>query len=132
MLKAIFESNGFNTGLIGTNAVEYGGTVYPATLTTPDPTELHEIFARMEKAGVTHVVMAASAHALALKKLDGIRFKAVGFTNLSRDHLDFFGDMENYKRAKLLLFKKECSDFACANAEDACSEEIVSFNKNAI
>lgn len=132
MLKAIFESNGFNTGLIGTNAVEYGGTVYPATLTTPDPTELHEIFARMEKAGVTHVVMEASAHALALKKLDGIRFKAVGFTNLSRDHLDFFGDMENYKRAKLLLFKKECSDFACANAEDVCSEEIVSLNKNAI
>ncbi len=132
MLKAVLESAGFRVGLIGTNAVEFGGNVYPATLTTPDPTELHEIFARMEQSGVTHVVMEASAHALALKKLDGIRFASVGFTNLSRDHLDFFGDMESYKRAKLLLFEKDRSDFACADADDPCARDIASLNGNVL
>lgn len=125
MLKSIFEADGKKTGLIGTNSVEYGGIVRPATLTTPDPTLLHRLFADMEKTGVTHVIMEASAHALALKKLDGIRFSVVGFTNLTRDHLDFFGDMEAYKRAKISLFGSCFSPVACVNADDACGREIM-------
>ena len=125
MLKCIFEADGIKTGLIGTNSVEYCGIVRPATLTTPDPTLLHRLFAEMYSAGVTHVIMEASAHALALKKLDGIRFSAVGFTNLTRDHLDFFGDMETYKRAKLSLFSSRFSFSLCVNADDACGREII-------
>ena len=80
-----------------------------ATLTTPDPIELNGIFRDMADSGVEFVAMEASAHALALKKLDGISFSSVGFTNFTRDHLDYFGDMEAYGRAKASLFSKERS-----------------------
>ena len=104
IIKSIMDEAGRKTGLIGTNGVYIGDKKYPATLTTPDPPELHGIFARMLNEGVDTVVMEVSAHALALKKTEGIKFTVSAFTNLTQDHLDFFGSMEEYKKAKLSLF----------------------------
>jgi UDP-N-acetylmuramyl-tripeptide synthetase len=75
-----------------------------AELTTPDPITLHRLLRRMASAGVTHVVMEVSSHALQQKRLAGLSFDIAVFTNLSRDHLDFHGDMETYFNCKKMLF----------------------------
>lgn len=103
MLKSILDFCGKKCALIGTNGVIIGNRSYAPTLTTPDPNILHALFYECVESGITHVVIEASAHALYLKKLNGINFQAVGFTNFSQDHLDFFGTMEKYQRAKETL-----------------------------
>jgi UDP-N-acetylmuramyl-tripeptide synthetase len=75
-----------------------------APLTTPDPVTLHRLLRRMVSAGVTHVVMEVSSHALEQKRLAGLSFDIAVFTNLSRDHLDFHGNMETYFNCKKMLF----------------------------
>jgi UDP-N-acetylmuramyl-tripeptide synthetase len=75
-----------------------------AELTTPDPITLHRLLRRMASAGVTHVVMEVSSHALEQKRLAGLSFDIAVFTNLSRDHLDFHGNMETYFNCKKMLF----------------------------
>lgn len=126
MLKSIFEAAGFSAGVIGTNGAEYAGKRTYTGMTTPDPPQLHALLADMARAGVTHVAMEVSAHALALKKTEGIKFAAAGFSNLTRDHLDFFGDMETYKRAKFLLFEPSRAEIMCVNADDPAGKELLS------
>ena len=124
IVKSIVEAAGHTCGLIGTNAVEYAGNKLPSTLTTPDPIDLHKIFADMVSAGVEYAVMEVSAHALALKKVEGIVFEVAAFTNFSRDHLDFFGDMGSYAEAKKLFFTPEHARTAIINADDALGVDI--------
>ena len=124
ILKSILESAGFKVGLIGTNCVLIGEQKSAATLTTPDPTDLHRIFADMVKAGVEYVVMEASAHALWLHKLDGIVFEVAAFTNLSQDHLDYFDTMERYGQAKKLLFASGVSRHSVVNVDDPFGREL--------
>ena len=124
LLKNILEENGKIVGLIGTNEVSYCGKMRTSTLTTPDPVELHRTLSDMAKSGVTHVVTEASAHALALKKLDGIVFASVGFTNLTRDHLDYFGDMTHYGKAKARLFETERSRSKVINIDDSFGAKL--------
>jgi UDP-N-acetylmuramoyl-L-alanyl-D-glutamate--2,6-diaminopimelate ligase len=78
--------------------------VYGA-LTTPDPITLHATLQRLADAGVTHLAMEASSHGLDQKRLDGVRLSAAGFTNLSRDHMDYHATTEDYLAAKLRLFR---------------------------
>lgn len=125
ILKSIIEAAGHACGLIGTNAVEYGDNKLDATLTTPDPIELQKIFADMAAAGVEYVVIEVSAHALALSKVDGIMFEAAAFSNFSRDHLDFFGDMEAYAAAKKSFFTPEHARAAVLNVDDELGVEIM-------
>lgn len=87
-------------------------------LTTPDPIELHEIFLKMKNAGVSVVVMECSAHAIHLKKLVGIKFKVGVFTNLSRDHLDFFPNYEHYAMTKVNWFDKTYMENIISNIDD--------------
>ena len=87
MLKSIAQAAGFKVGLIGTIAVMIGEQTIPSDMTTPDPIELQRLLRQMADAGVDLVAMEASAHALALRKLEGIRFAAAAFTNLTQDHL---------------------------------------------
>lgn len=124
LLKNILEANGKIVGLIGTNEVSYCGKTRVSTLTTPDPVELNRTFSDMDQSRVTYVVMEASAHSLALKKLDGIEFASVGFTNLTRDHLDYFGDMENYGEAKARLFETGRSRSKVINIDDAFGAKL--------
>ena len=125
IVKSIIEAAGHSCGLIGTNAVEYSDKKLDARLTTPDPIELHSILKDMADAGAEYVVMEVSAHALALKKVDGIMYEVAAFTNFSRDHLDYFGDMQSYGAAKKSFFTPEHARSAVINADDALGAEII-------
>jgi len=98
---------GRKTGIIGTVGIRALGETMDiafATATTPDPPELHRIFAEMVRLGVQDVIMEVSSHALALLKMEGLTFEVGVFTNLTQDHLNFHGTMDNYKLAKAKLF----------------------------
>ncbi len=117
LLKAMLEGVlGAKVGLIGTNQNMIGHTAVPAERTTPESYELQELFRRMADEGCSYVVMEVSSHALALHRVDGIYFQAGIFTNLTRDHLDFHGTMEEYRRVKGLLFE-QCA-VAVLNLDD--------------
>ena len=124
IVKSIIESAGHVCGLIGTNAVEYNGTKTEARLTTPDPIELHSVLRDMADAGVEYVVMEVSAHALALNKVDGIMYEVAAFTNFSRDHLDFFSDMQAYAKAKQSFFTPEHARSAVINIDDTLGAQM--------
>ena len=91
-------------GLIGTVGVRIDGRDQPSALTTPEAPELQALLASMLEQGVDTVVMEVSSHALTLGRVDGVNFAVGGFTNLSRDHLDFHPTMEDYFDAKARLF----------------------------
>ncbi len=94
------------TGVIGTVEARWPGVHRPAAMTTPESLELAALLAEMRGAGVGRVVMEVSSHALAQRRVDGIAFDAALFTNLSRDHLDYHSDMEDYFAAKSRLFNE--------------------------
>ncbi|MGQ3356639.1 MAG: UDP-N-acetylmuramoyl-L-alanyl-D-glutamate--2,6-diaminopimelate ligase [Phreatobacter sp.] len=103
-LRQIFAAEGHPAASIGTvGVVRPSGDVYGG-LTTPDPMTLHEILDTLAGEGVTHVAFEASSHGLDQHRLDGVRIQAAGFTNLSRDHLDYHHTFEAYRAAKLRLF----------------------------
>lgn len=129
IVKSIIEAAGHSCGLIGTNAVEYLGNKIDARLTTPDPIELHAILKEMSDAGVEYVVMEVSAHALRLSKTDGIVYEVAAFTNFSRDHLDFFGSMDNYAAAKKSFFSIEHARSAVVNVDDELGKAILRESK---
>lgn len=123
-LASILEARGRKTGLIGTLGARYAGRSVAPDLTTPDPVSLFSLLADMQKEGVEDVVMEVSAHALALGKVLPILFDVAVFTNLTRDHLDFFKDMETYGAAKKKLFSPPQSKFGVLNADDPFSAEL--------
>lgn len=125
IVKSIIEAAGFACGLIGTNAIEYCGNKIDAQLTTPDPIELHSTLKDMADAGVTYVVMEVSAHALKLNKVDGITYEVAALTNFSRDHLDFFGSMQNYADAKRSFFTPEHARSAVINVDDELGKTVL-------
>ncbi len=92
------------TGLVGTVEVRFAGRRRPARHTTPESVDLQALLAEMAGAGVQAVVMEVSSHALEQQRVEGSAFDLALFTNLSRDHLDYHGDMESYWRAKRRLF----------------------------
>ena len=97
-----------------------GDRIYDAPHTTPEAPEFQEMLRIMLSSGCTHVAVEVSSHALAQKRVEGTAFKAAVFTNLTRDHLDFHGTMENYFRTKERLFAELlCKDgFAVINTDD--------------
>lgn len=117
VLGEVLQSLGEKVGVIGTLGVKYNNKSIDTGFTTPDPDILHRIFADMVKCGVEYVVMEVSAHALALKKLEGVQFDLGILTNITQDHLDFFKNMENYANAKLSFFNsKYCkAGIVCAD-----------------
>ena len=107
LLEAIWRAAGRRPGVVGTIAYRFDGASRPAPLTTPDPIALQALLAEMRAAGTTHVAMEVSSHALVQERVAGCRFDAAVFTNLTRDHLDFHGDLERYYAAKARLFLDE-------------------------
>ncbi|UGT60702.1 UDP-N-acetylmuramoyl-L-alanyl-D-glutamate--2,6-diaminopimelate ligase [Nocardia asteroides] len=105
LVEAGLAAAGLATGLIGTIETRIGGRRVPSALTTPEAPQLHAMFAAMVEQGVDAVVMEVSSHALALGRVDGVRFDVGAFTNLSQDHLDFHADFEDYFAAKRRLFE---------------------------
>ncbi|WP_459545270.1 UDP-N-acetylmuramoyl-L-alanyl-D-glutamate--2,6-diaminopimelate ligase [Nocardia sp. X0981] len=105
LVEAGLAAGGASTALIGTIETRIGGRRVPSALTTPEAPQLHAMFALMVEQGVDAVVMEVSSHALALGRVDGVRFAVGAFTNLSQDHLDFHADFEDYFAAKRRLFE---------------------------
>ncbi|NOT25378.1 MAG: UDP-N-acetylmuramoyl-L-alanyl-D-glutamate--2,6-diaminopimelate ligase [Acidobacteria bacterium] len=105
LLNSIFEAAGHRCGLMGTVVYRVGAREVSATRTTPEAPELQALMKQMVDGGCTACVMEVSSHALSLRRADGIRFAAGVFTNLTRDHLDFHADMEDYFAAKRRLFE---------------------------
>ncbi|MCB1480020.1 MAG: UDP-N-acetylmuramoyl-L-alanyl-D-glutamate--2,6-diaminopimelate ligase [Rhodobiaceae bacterium] len=103
-LRQIWAAGGYSAASIGTVGVVAPGVSGYGGLTTPDSIALHETLAELADKGVTHAAMEASSHGIEQRRLDGVRLKAAGFTNLSRDHLDYHPTMEAYLAAKLRLF----------------------------
>jgi UDP-N-acetylmuramoyl-L-alanyl-D-glutamate--2,6-diaminopimelate ligase len=113
LVEAGLAAAGRPSGLIGTVQTRTRGTgpdgepvttTLPSARTTPEAPDLHALLAGMVADGVQAVVMEVSSHALVMGRVGGVRFAAAGFTNLSRDHLDFHGDPESYFQAKAMLF----------------------------
>ncbi len=130
ILKAIFESDGHRSGLIGTVGCMSGDKHLEtfakdpnANMTTPDPSELYRLLSIMREDGVEYVFMEASSHALEYSKLDALYFDSALFTNLTQDHLDFHVSMENYFKAKAKLFGR-CRR-AIINIDDNWSDGVI-------
>jgi UDP-N-acetylmuramoyl-L-alanyl-D-glutamate--2,6-diaminopimelate ligase len=105
-VRQIWLSMGFRAASIGTvGVVGPAGAEYLAH-TTPDPVQMHGILAKLSEDHVQHLALEASSHGLAQYRLDGVRFAAAGFTNLSRDHLDYHDTLEDYFDAKMRLFEE--------------------------
>ena len=122
-IKSLFEMFEEKMGLVGTMQNMIGNEVLPASFTTPPPYELQKLFRQMADAGCRYCVMEVSSQGLAQGRVDGLHFDYAVFTNLTQDHLDFHGTMENYAAAKRILFEN-CST-AIINIDDPAAEGMV-------
>ena len=123
LLKSMLESRGAKVGLIGTICNLIGDEELPTERTTPESFELQGILAQMRDKGCTHVVMEVSSHALYLDRTATIPFTVGAFTNLTEDHLDFHKTMENYRKAKSLLFS-QC-EYGVFNKADPATPKMI-------
>ena len=119
LLYNMFRKFGHKCGLLSTVCNYIEDEVIPADHTTPDPIELNRLLAQMVEAGCEYAFMECSSHAIAQKRIGGLRFTGGIFTNLTRDHLDYHGTFENYRDAKKAFFDGLDKDaFAIINADD--------------
>ena len=132
MLYQVLNAAGINCGVIGTLGTYFNDKFLEPTLTTPDPLELNKILYDMYNSGVKTVVMEVSAHAIYWSKIFGLKFKAGIFTNLSRDHLDFFSNIEEYKKTKLSFFNNNACEYVVVNSDDEVGVELASSIDGAI
>ncbi len=105
LLDSVLHAAGSTTLVVGTIEYRLAGRTLKAVNTTPESLDLFDLYAQLAAAGGTHATMEVSSHALALARVYGIRFHTAVFTNLTRDHLDFHGTMEEYFAAKRALFE---------------------------
>ena len=124
LLASILDASGVRAGLIGTVESRVGGVVRPVLRTTPEAIDLQRTFREMLAAGDRACALEASSIASALHRLDGTRFAALAFTNLTQDHLDFHGTMEQYFEAKRRLFVGAAPPPAAVNVGDAWGRRL--------
>ncbi len=119
-IQQIWNACGIKGASIGTLGISAGDKNTSGVLTTPDALSLHKTLAVLKQGGIDHVALEASSHGLDQRRLDGAKFKVVGFTNLSRDHLDYHADEDEYREAKLRLFRDLLADggYAVVNCDD--------------
>ncbi len=122
LIKSMLEKMGKKTGIIGTVHNMAGDNIIPSDNTTPDAYELHRLFDLMVKEGCEYAVMEVSSHALDQKRVEGLRFSAGVFTNLTQDHLDYHVTMENYVAAKRKLFN--ICEVAVINGDDKYAADM--------
>ena len=119
LLYNMFRKFGYKCGLISTVCNYIEDKAVPADHTTPDPIELNRLLAEMVEAGCEYAFMECSSHAIAQKRIGGLKFAGGLFTNLTRDHLDYHKTFENYRDAKKAFFDMLPKDaFAITNADD--------------
>jgi UDP-N-acetylmuramoyl-L-alanyl-D-glutamate--2,6-diaminopimelate ligase len=130
LVEALLRAAGHRTGLIGTIQYRVGDQAVDASQTTPEAVELQSLLARMRDGGITGAAMEVSSHALALSRVAGTEFDVAVFTNLTQDHLDFHGTLEEYARAKRRLFEALAAGTkprrtAVVNADDPAGAGMV-------
>lgn len=131
-LSSILNKSGKKTGVIGTLGAFFDGKEYASDLTTPDPVYFQYLLNEMVSCGVEYCVAEISAHALYYDKEYGVKYRACIFTNLTQDHLDFFGDMNKYGEAKKKLFNERMSDFVVINVDDKFGRKLAEDRGNAL
>jgi UDP-N-acetylmuramoyl-L-alanyl-D-glutamate--2,6-diaminopimelate ligase len=128
LLQAILGSGGRKSALVGTIEYRIVDEIFPAPHTTPEALELDQFFARALQAGCTEAVMEVSSHALEQQRVFGIPFDVAVFTNLTRDHLDYHGTMEEYFASKAILFRGSGTEpprAAVINIEDDYGRQLI-------
>lgn len=126
LLHSLFQKLGFMVGLVSTIRYMVGNEVFPASHTTPDPKQLHSIFAQMVEIGCDYCFMEVSSHALVQQRTTAIPFRVAVFTNITHDHLDYHGTFAEYIKAKKLLFDKLDKDaHALINTDDKHAKVMV-------
>src|SRR5213080_2838635 len=131
LIKHICEIGGLRCGLIATVRYEIGERILPAIRTTPESLDLQELLAQIANAGCKAAAMEISSHALAQERTRGIEWNVAVFTNLTQDHLDFHGTMENYFEAKAKLFtglagqKQKTKPAAIVNIDDRYGRQLL-------
>jgi UDP-N-acetylmuramoyl-L-alanyl-D-glutamate--2,6-diaminopimelate ligase len=131
LIKHICEKAGLRCGLLGTVRYEIGDRVLPAVRTTPESLDVQELLAQMVSAGCKAAAMEVSSHAIAQDRVRGLEWDVAVFTNLTQDHLDFHGTMENYFEAKSKLFtdladqKGKANPTAVINIDDRYGAQLV-------
>ena len=127
MLHTILCLNGKKCGMLTTVCNMYNGESHGAQLTTPDCFYMHRMFSEMVKSGTEYCIVEASSQGISQQRLYGLGFETGVFTNLTKDHLDYHGTMENYREAKLNLMRKcECG---IINYDDSNKDEFISATK---
>ena len=123
----LWRSLGVQSGSLGTLGAQSAAFSKKGTHTTPEPVELHETLNEFVEAGVTHLAMEVSSHALAQFRADGVDFKVAAFTNITQDHLDYHADFSDYLNAKARLFQELLASdgIAIINADGAGADEII-------
>jgi UDP-N-acetylmuramoyl-L-alanyl-D-glutamate--2,6-diaminopimelate ligase len=132
ILKAMLRAAGRKAALVGTVEYRIGDEVLPAPHTTPEGLELNQLFGRALEAGCSEAVMEVSSHALQQERVYGVPFDVAVFTNLTRDHLDYHGTMEEYFASKTLLFSglgTEPPRAAVINVEDEYGQRLIKLLK---
>lgn len=126
LLYNMFRAMGHKCGLLSTVCNYIVDEAVPASHTTPDPIELNQLLARMVESGCEYAFMECSSHAIAQKRIGGLRFEGGIFTNLTRDHLDYHKTFENYRDAKKKFFDMlPKTSFAIVNADDKNGQVMV-------
>jgi UDP-N-acetylmuramoyl-L-alanyl-D-glutamate--2,6-diaminopimelate ligase len=139
LLESIFCHAQRRVGVIGTLGYRWADKRVAASMTTPESLDLQRLFHAMRQDQVTHAIMEVSSHALALGRVAGCQFNAAVFTNLSQDHLDFHGNLDDYFAAKSLLFSDHLEEdgssgpaVAVINLDDARAEQLTSSSKGEV
>ena len=117
-INSLLGALGKSTGLIGTIEILAGGEPIASTLTTPESPQVHGLLALMREKGLDAAAMEVSSHAISYRRVDGVVFDVAGFTNLTQDHLDLHGSMEEYFAAKAALFTPERARHAVICVDD--------------
>ncbi len=130
IVRNLLESSGFQCGIIGTTGNYIGNRYIPTSYTTPEAPELVKLLHEMVSEGIDYVCMEVSSHALVIQRVRGIYFTAAIFTNLTHDHLDFHGNMQEYAKAKKILFDQLTADaIAVVNADNEYAHFMVQDTK---
>src|SRR5262249_20616274 len=134
LIDAALRAAGHKVGLVGTVQYRIGDRVQDAVRTTPESSDLHGLFREMVDDGCSHAVLEVSSHSLVLKRVHGCAFRVAVFTNLTRDHLDFHGDMERYFAAKRTLFDTllRPDGHAIVNADDDRAPELARVSRGSV
>jgi UDP-N-acetylmuramoyl-L-alanyl-D-glutamate--2,6-diaminopimelate ligase len=134
LIDAALRAAGHKTGLLGTVQYRIGDRLAEATRTTPESSDLQALFREMVDAGCDHAVLEVSSHSLDLKRVHGCGFAVAVFTNLTRDHLDFHGDMDRYFVAKRRLFDTNLrtDGHAVINLDDDRAAELIAASRGRV